>query len=658
MKGSVRRRIFLLGAILFLLAGCKPEETTGKVETTKPQEPSTSAEEKVYTPGVYEGEAEGYGGTLRVEVEVDEESILSVEVLEHSERRDVVLQQIPQDIIENQSVNVEAVSGATVTSKAIRTAATQALIKAGADNSILMGEREDKEKTEVTPMEADVVVVGAGGAGIAAAVTAAENGAKVLILEKTSEVGGATARGEGFFAADSNQSRELGQDPLDTDYLFRLWMEETEWQVDAILVRQFLELSHTTANWLEAHGLKFHKEAASNQPDPVEGTHGYHKYDDFTATKAQLSAMLQTVVDNKEAKILYNTKATKLLTEGDTVVGVMAEGSGNTYEIKSKSVILCTGGFVGNNAMVKEALGGVDVNAAGYNTNVGEGISMGRRIGGATVGMEVMLMDQLHLEGSESVKGDYSLPEKNYATRSLIHLPAVLWVNSQGVRFANEGIIYNRILTANSLVSQGGKGYWIYSQTMLDKLEAKGAAALGVDRKVSIPPYSDIAPLDKGWSKLTEIVNQMVENKTVLRGETIEELAEALNMKGEVLAETLQQYEEAVAVSKDALYGKRANYLHSLGEGPYYAFVVTVDNRSTLGGLRINRDFQVVLDAPDKGYVPVKNLYAAGSDAGGIYSGHYPYLIEGAAQGWAYNSGRLAGARATENALNILIELK
>ena len=94
-----------------------------------------------------------------------------------------------------------------------------------------------------------------------------------------------------------------------------------------------------------------------------------------------------------------------------------------------------------------------------------------------------------------------------------------------------------------------------------------------------------------------------------------------------------------------------------MSSGPYYAFKVTANNLCTVGGVRINANFQVVLNDPENGYTPIKNLYAAGADAGGLYSDHYAHTIEGAAQGWAYNSGRLAGARATENALGIKIDL-
>jgi len=645
--------LVLVLSLSTILVGCTKEQDT--------EVAGSDSTGTLFTPGTYEGEGQGFNGPIKVSVTVTENEITKVEVVEHSETENIAtsaIEQIPAAIVEHQTVAVDGVTGATGASNGIKEAVKEALLKAGASEDQISKEVKKEATSNVVDLEADVVVVGAGGSGTAAAVTAAENGAKVIVLEKTAIPGGTTANGGGFFAADSRKAREIGHEPVDTDMIFDMWMKEMDWKADANLVRQFLDLSHTTADWLEDRGLVFHKVEEAVQQSHAEGTHGYHKYDDYTKTSEQLGAMLDKIVEEYGAEVYYETPAVELIAENGVVTGVKAEGKdGTIYNIKAKSVILATGGFVGNSDMVKEALNGVSVNASGYNTNVGDGINMALELRAATRSMEAMVLHTFSIEGGSEVKGEYDFMDRYLATNSLAYMPIVPWLDAQGFRYANEEIVYDRALSTNALVAQGNYAWFIYNEELLNILENEGAAAAGMKESIAMGPMPDITPLHRGWNKLTEIVGQMVENGHVKKADTLDELAKETGMDPEILKATMAKYNEDARNKVDTLFGKDGDLMFEMSSGPYYAFKVTANNLCTVGGVRINANFQVVLNDPENGYTPIKNLYAAGADAGGLYSDHYAHTIEGAAQGWAYNSGRLAGARATENALGIKIDL-
>ena len=655
--------------LIFTAAGCgSTTDTTGETteKTTEVSSEATTAESEAsdvptFTPGTYTGESEGHGGRLAVEVTVDAHSILSVAVTENSETESIAenaLTDIPESIVAYQSIAVDGVSGATEVSDAIKEATKNALIAAGATEAQISKVVEKAGAGKVETLEADVVVVGAGGSGTAAAVTAAEHGAKVIVLEKTAIPGGTTANGGGFFAADSAISRAAGQEALNIDMIFEKWMEEMDWRANANLVKQYLELSVTTADWLEAHGVVFHKTENPVQQSHAEGTNGYHKYNDYTQTSSQLGAMLDKIVAENGATVLYETPAYELITDGDAVTGVRAEGKdGTVYEITGKSVIIASGGFVGNDDMVSKALGGVSVNAAGYNTNVGDGINMGLSLGAATRAMDAMVLHTFNVDGGSSVSGEYEFMDLYQATNSVAYLPIIPWLDAQGFRYADEDIVYDRALSTNALVAQGNYAWFVYNEDLLQTLETQGAGAAGMTEAIAMGPMPEITPINHGWAHLTEIVGQMVDSGAVKKADTLEELAAETGMNAETLSATMARYNADAENGVDGQYGKDGDHMYPLTEGPYYAFKVSANNLCTVGGLRINGNFQVVLDDPENGYTPIENLYCAGADAGGIYSDHYAHTIEGAAQGWAYNSGRLAGARATENALGVSISL-
>ena len=212
-------RTLLAGALTaaLLLSGCtaQPETSAQPSGSTAPSPSETGSASAVFTPGTYEGTGTGYGGEIKVSVTVDETSITGIEVVEQTETESVggaALPTLVDRVLSAQSANIDVVSGATYTSDGFLTAVREAITASGADPDALgQGQTGNDEAKETVTMSTDVVVVGAGGAGLAAALTAAQNGADVVVLEKMAMVGGAsTMAGGGTNATGSQWQQSYG----------------------------------------------------------------------------------------------------------------------------------------------------------------------------------------------------------------------------------------------------------------------------------------------------------------------------------------------------------------------------------------------------------------------------------------------------------------
>lgn len=607
-----------------------------------------------FNAGSYTAQVQGNNGLIEVEVTFSETAITDINIVSHSETKglgDVALEIIKKAVIEGQTLAVDAVSGATNASNAMLAAVEECVNQAGGDVEALKVVSEKAGEGKIKKIETDVVVIGAGAAGSSAAVTAVENGAEVILLEKNANPGGTTSMGGGLFGAYSSLMEEHEEEAVDTQALLKDWMKEMVWKADANLVRKYLDLSSTTIDWLISYGFELHKVDAVQQTHDTY--HGYHKYNDFTKTTEKFINFIQTGVVDKGSQVFYETPAKNLMKDDDgNIVGVIATmKDGTTLEITAKSVVIATGGFVGDEEWVAETLDGVHVATAGLGSNVGDGIKMAWDAGAAKRGQNVHLAHVTKVPGDLSTFPDTAL----FANTSLAYLPTVPWVNMTGARFADEDIIYDRAWTTNAIIAQGNFVYTIISQSMLDALETSGAAAIGMEEAVTMGPMPEVGPMKTGWTNLNAMVEELVNQEEAFKGATYEELAKAAGMDVDKFVENMKLYNNDAKAGVDSVFGKREGHMFPLGDGPYYAIKVIPTNLCTLGGIRVNENLQVVKADPEN-YDPITNLYAAGADVGGLYSDHY-VLLEGGAQGWAYNSGRLAGAEAASNALGKEIDL-
>ena len=547
------------------------------------------------------GVGQGIDGDVVVQVEADENTIYSIEVLEQNETPGigtVAAETLPGQMVEANSILVDNVAGATVTSTAIKDAVREALTKGGIDPSVFEVEAASEapaEKTEET-LEADVVIVGAGGAGLTAAVRATQEGAKVLVLEKMPMVGGNSLKASGGM----NCAGTKFQEALDiTDSGVEEFIEDTmkggHQLNDPELVRTMAENSSDAVDWLESIGAPLPKVAATGGT-----THKYlHSPEDGSPVGAYLVEKLNAYAQELGIEIMLNTKATKILMEDGCAAGVLAEDDEHEYTIHAGAVILATGGFGANFDLMTSfnpsLANAVTTNHPGA---TGDGILMAEEVGAATVDMEQI---QLH-------------PTVYQATSMLVSekmrsLGAIL-VNQEGKRFCND-LATRDAVSAAELEQTGGYAYIIFDQNL-------------VDNNASAKDY-----IEKGMAS---------------SGETYEELAQNMGLDEEGVKNftaTMDTWNNAVAAGVDEEFGRNNGMDADLSTAPYYAIQIAPGIHHTMGGIKIDPQTEVI---NTEGEV-IPGLFAAGETTGGVHGGN---RIGGNAVCDFVVFGRIAGLSAAE----------
>ena len=433
---------------------------------------SVSAEEGRVTS---QGVGQGIDGDVVVEIEADANTIYSVTVLEQNETPgigSVAVEKLPDAVVAANSIMVDGISGATVTSTAIKTAIVEALKAAGIDPAPFEVEQTKAEVLEKTPvtLDCDVVVVGAGGAGLTAAVRATQEGAKVLVLEKMPMVGGNSLKASGGMNCANTKFQEAAGI---TDSGVKEFIEDTmnggHQLNDISLVTTLAENSAEAVEWLESIGAPLPKVAATGGT-----THKYlHSPEDGSPVGSYLVAKLSEEAEKQGIEIMLNTTATEILMDNGAACGVKAEDSEHEYTVNAKAVILATGGFGSNFELMcsynPSLANAVTTNHPGA---TGDGIMMAEAVGAATVDMEQI---QLH-------------PTVYQATSMLVSekmrsLGAIL-VNQEGKRFCND-LSTRDAVSAAELEQTGGYAYIIFDQNLVDHNKSaqeyinKGMAASG-----------------------------------------------------------------------------------------------------------------------------------------------------------------------------------
>ena len=534
-------------------------------------------ETTLFTPGTYEAEAMGFGGPVKVTVTVDENEITDVAIVGAQETPSlggVAVETFGAVIVAAQTPNIDTLSGATVTSKAIIAAATQALTAAGADIAVLDEFRRDKSG-EAAPKEdktvdTGIVIIGAGGAGMTAAIMAHQAGVPFVILEKMPYVGGNTTKATGGMnAAETHYQQEQGIE--DSKALFAAdTMKGGHALNDPALVAMLANASSDAIDWLDTIDaalpkISFSGGASVNRihaPADGSGVGGY-LVDRFSAKLAELG------VD-----VMLNTKATELLVDGEgRICGVKAEGPDANYTFTCKAVILASGGFGANEDMYTQyrpdLKGTVTTNAPGA---TGDGIVMAQALGAALVDIEQI---QLHptveqttsILITESVRGD-----------------GAILVNQGGVRFTNE-LLTRDAVSAAELAQEGQYAYIIFDQNLRDHLKA---------------------------------IEKYVTAGITVQADTIEGLAGQLGIEPAVLAKTLADWNEIVANQRDTEFGRTTGMNADLTAAPFYAIKIAPGIHHTMGGVKINVKAEVI--NTDGKAIP--GLFAAGEVTGGVHGGN------------------------------------
>lgn len=466
----------------------------------------------------------------------------------------------------------------------------------------------------------DVVVVGSGGCGLAAALTLAEGGAKVVVFEKMPIPGGVTNFAEGTYAVESEQQFKRNIKAT-RDEGFRELMNYSHWKANALLVRAIVNKSGDTISWLENHGVPFIGPAA----DYFGGPMVWHLFNGFG--NVMIKALMGQVVA-KGVEVHFEITVKKLIRTGiGPITGVVVEDKeGKQIEVRAKAVIVATGGFANNKKWIKKYTGlelGENIYAPPFK-KMGDGISMAWGVGAAEEGADVML----HMTG-----GPLGRVKPQQDMLGLMLQPT-LWINRDGIRFCDEGIVANMIHTGNVLSKQPGS----YCFKILDADYMKTLMEQG---GLGNAHYS--APR-KRLTKLDTEIKALVKkgDPFVCAADTLEELAEKMGVDRATFANTVAEYNANCSKGRDDQFGKDPSHLRPVQTPQFYAFKCYPEILCTLGGIKINQKTEVI----DKEGRVIPGLYAGGNDAGGMYGDSYDLTASGIASAFAVNSGRIAAENA------------
>ena len=597
--------------------------------------------------GDFTGTAKGMGGDVTVTLTLEDGKITDCIAEGKDETPGIgtlALEQLPAQIAETGSIAVDGVSTATITSDAIKEAAAAALTAAGLNaDDYKIEVKADETKAEDSTVDADVVIVGAGGAGMTAAITAAGEGKSVVILESQPMVGGNSVRATGGMNAgktvyqDENEFGEsagvektlkaaaekyadnetitalaktvseqwAAYQANPTGYFDSVELMELDTMIggkginDPALVETLCENSADAIDWLDEHGITLHNVSSFGGASVKRIHRPVNDEGKVVSVGSYMIPLLEENCEKAGVKMMLDTTATEILTDANgAAVGVKATGaSGETVTVNAKAVVLATGGFGANLDMVvkykPELKGFMTTNAAGIQ---GQGIEMAEAIGAATVDM-----DQIQI---------HPTVEANTAaliTEGLRGDGAVL-INAEGKRFIDE-VGTRDVVSAAEIAQTGSYSWLVVDQAMVDN---------------------------------SSVIQGYIKKGYTVTGATYEELAKAMGVDEAALAETMNNWNGYVEAKNDPDFG-RTSFANPLNTAPYYAIKVTAGVHHTMGGLKINPNTEVL---NENGEV-IPGLFAAGEVTGGVHGAN---RLGGNAVADFTVFGRIAGAAASDYA--------
>ena len=588
-------------------------------------EKPTSAATITYTPGTYTGKAFAHNSYITVETTFSESAIESVTIIEDKSdaaMATAVHNQIPAAICQEQTLNIDIVSGATESSNAVINAVADCVKQAAGEDAANTMKSIPRAalKAEDLSFEADVAIVGGGGSGLTTAYSLVQQGYKVIVLEAADILGGMTnVCGGGSLSIGSQlqQAENVYENAeeitsLQSTYYDKLFTA-SDGQANIAFLNGYVDALDEYVDWAVEAGIPY----ATTSKTGVRLTEKGKRFD--------------AVIEKIEASggvILTGTRGTDLIMDGSTVAGVKGTNStGGPTIVSARAVVLATGGFLSNTEMIKEFIPQYTntwENWSGSTRYQGDGFTMAWAVGAAVGDFCV----QSHND---------QVPEALHALNIQTHSPSpysnaayypALWVNASGRRFVNEDIATAQGAEAHGASTMHeGVYYTILDQAQVTKLETEGSSIGGSMSQKNTPITGLQAQIDL-----------VVEAGYAYKADTIEELAALLNVDSDVLSATVSRYNEMVAAGEDSDSGKDAAYLDcSIEVGPFYAFINVPRVLAAYGGLDINENM-AVLDAQGN---PISGLFAAGLDAGSFMGNVYSVTTTTAS--FAVCSGYMAG---------------
>lgn len=598
----------------------------------------------------YTGEAYGHDkeNPVKVTLTIKDKTITKVEVDASHETNGIgskAAETMPGAIVAANSLEVDGVSGATQTSKAIIEAATAALKQAGLEPSDLVSKNTSTTKAKDIEETVDVVVVGAGGAGMTAAITATDAGKKVIVVESQPIAGGNSVRSTGGMNAaktpyqDKNEFKEAAgvektlataaEKFADNETITALAATvKSQWdayqanpqgyfdsvelmELDTMiggkgknnpeLVKALAENSADAIEWLASIGAEV-KNVGAFGGASVKRIHRPVNADGkVTAVGAYIVPILEKNLQDRNVQFLFDTTANEIIMKDGKAVGIKGTGKdGHKVTINAKSVVIATGGFGANAEMVEkykpELKGFATTNAEGAQ---GQGIDMATAVGAATVDMnQIQIHPTVHIEEDGNA---------HLITEGLRGDGAIL-VNAEGKRFYDE--VSTRDKVSAAIIEQTDKSAWlVVDQAMVDK---------------------------------SAVIAGYIKSGYTVTGATYEELAKAMGVDEATFTSTMNTWNQAVEAKSDAEFG-RTSFANPLTTAPYYAIKITPAVHHTMGGIVINPKAEVL---NEKGEA-ISGLYAAGEVTGGVHGAN---RLGGNAVADFVVFGRISGQSAADNA--------
>ncbi len=480
-------------------------------------------------------------------------------------------------------------------------------------------------------IKTDVAVLGAGPAGLAATLRAAELGLDVCMFEKIDRCGGVYWGGIGPFGAGTHIQEKYGMTEGTVENAYKYLMDFTHGTIDARLASAYIHKTAFVVKWLEDKGLKYSDPAVGPFADPNDKEHFCHTYEpnpEFEGIERYIPDMLfKRIGDHPNAHVYFETPGRKLIKKDGKITGLYVENKkGETIEVEAGAVIIGTGGFMGNPELIKKYTSyenNVDLFFSRQRPNIcGDGMQMAWDVG---AGRSEMMIDVY--KGMPIYCGPMGTKE-NWV---ILADPNML-VNRRGERFIDENC--ERYYLANAIHRQpGGTAFMITASNITDKYKSG-------EKPLNGPPGFE--------PPLKDVDDIIAEAKSlnypyVYEGASIEELARNMGVNAEVLKASLEEYNDMCEKGEDPIFFKKEN-LNKLTGPKFYAAQFFVDSFGALGGLKINYKTEVVTDDMD----PIPGLYGAGSEANSLYAGTYPGRLSGNTSGFAYTSGVMAAESAAE----------
>jgi fumarate reductase flavoprotein subunit len=468
-------------------------------------------------------------------------------------------------------------------------------------------------------LESDILVIGCGGSGLAAALTAVRGGARVIAFEKMPSVGGSANFAEGIFGVESEMQRRMNIS-ITKDQAFKMHMKHTHWRADPRLVRAIINKSGNTIDWLEEQGIEFMGVAVFYPGAPWT----WHTIKGFGAG---LIRPLYAKAKEEGVTIYLETQVRSIIYEKNRVCGVVSQDKeGNTIQARAGAVIISSGGFAKNKDMLeKYTEAGHNLMAVGNPGKLGDGIRMAWEVGAAAEGTEVL---QLAIPG---VRG-----QKGFTNLTAVLSQPYLWINQLGKRFFDEGT-HEFPFVGNAIAKQKDQiMYVIYDENTKKHMIEKGID-FGVG--IHIPPATKLESLDND-------IQRGIAMGEVFVADSPEEVAAKIDVDKETLKETVAEYNKFCDQRHDDLFAKDPKYLHPVRTQRFYAHRGYLTFVGTLGGIKVNHKMEVL----NKDSESIPGLYATGNCAGGMYGDSYNDELSGLTLAFAVNSGRIAA----ENALKFI----